>query len=140
MEENLLKRFQWAGKLKSNKEGQVLVDTFLCGVGWYKLIYDMLVEIEQLYRSKNRSVDMYIWYVKEKYGVMETNVIKAIPDVYEITLKYEALSEKVCEKCGDEGRMREDEKNSWLKVRCDKCYEEEENVKKSFKKYKTDIE
>lgn len=33
----------------------------------------------------------------------------------------EFLSSKVCEKCGQPGKMRE---GGWLKVRCDNCYEE----------------
>lgn len=101
---------------------------FSCGDGWFQLIYDLSVIIEDYARrQKDEGVEMdclpLVMQVKEKFGELRF-YIDFIPD--ELDDLVEAACEKsatVCEVCGaDEAKLYND---SWLKTRCADCYSNE---------------
>ena len=76
---------------------------FECGDGWFQLIWDLSLDLEQI--AKEEEVDLYVSQVKSKYGTLryymgaETERMSAVID------KYEELSAHICELCGKSGRL-----------------------------------
>lgn len=90
-----------------------------CDDGWYQLIYDCLEEIEQLYKSKNADIsELRFYQIKEKYARLMIYMGNYIDGVMDILSKYEDLSAKTCEVCGESGSIRI--KGYWIKSLCDK--------------------
>ena len=114
LEEQLLQRFPWLKEKDSNS----MVACFV-GVGWFTLLSDMFLEIENHYSSLNEPLDT-IDFVKiyEKFGGLRVFMFEYPHGIGEIIRKYEDLSFRVCEICGDIGELRDGE---WNYVVCDNC-------------------
>jgi hypothetical protein len=86
-----------------------------CGRGWYNLI-DKLCEELDVYP------DIEAAQVKEKFGGLRFYIGPVSKDhfdkVYEIIAKYETLSMKTCEICGEKGSRKGD---GWVRTMCDPC-------------------
>lgn len=121
LENQLLDKYPWFKYKNNSKEHPKPIIKCYCGDGWYRLIDEMLEEIESLYRQKQWTLNsIHIYEVYQKYGTLQLFMNTDIPEeVYTIAEKYESLSESVCEVCGVNGSMRE--LNDWLKVLCDDC-------------------
>ena len=80
------------------------------GEGWYQLVKDCIVELVAI------GWDKEICQIKEKFGGLRfyTNILPE--GGHEIISKYENLSYKTCEKCGEPGVIR---KGGWIATLCD---------------------
>jgi len=105
---------------------------FDCGDGWYDIIDKLCEKIQkhcdelQSKRFGKRGVsldDMQVeaTQVKEKWGTLCFYVSGADDTVYDMIDEAEKESSYTCEDCGEVGKLRE---GGWVKVQCDKCYEE----------------
>lgn len=94
---------------------------FLCGAGWYPLIFEMLDEIQAVIDKEGIS-DFEVLEIKEKYGGLRVYVTHFIDEVADIIDAYEKKSLHVCELCGMKGRARWIK--GWLTTVCDACYTE----------------
>lgn len=114
LEEQLLQRFPWLKKKDSNS----MVACFV-GVGWFTLLSDMFLEIENHYSSLNEPLDTIDFVeIYEKFGGLQVFMFECPPGIGEIIGKYEDLSFRVCETCGDIEELRDGE---WNYVVCDNC-------------------
>ena len=108
--EDLVTRFPWA-----EGRGQEY------GSGWIDLIFRFCEEVEERYSLDNKMVDFTIFAIKEKNAELRIQFEKVgSVDLCDLERKYEELSTKTCETCGDAGVMRE--VNGWLSIACDACY------------------
>ncbi len=117
---------EWCPKLY--KEGMI----FECGLGWYGLLHDLSMKIEKILEKEaensklhegeeNEYVEMFAIQVKEKYGTLRFYMSAQTEEMEPLIHSAEVLSSQTCEFCGEPGKMHG---THWLKVRCDKCYEE----------------
>lgn len=92
-----------------------------CGDGWRELIYNMLLDIDDYFKSRWRQNTFTIHQIKEKWGVMRVYYTTENMDDFEaidkIVSRYEEGSKTVCELCGKYGTMRK----GYPRVRCDEC-------------------
>ena len=86
------------------------------GEGWYQLMHDLLEELLKTDWDKD------IHQVKEKFGGLRFYIGSGSEEVYDIISKYEALSYKTCETCGETGELRRN--LGWWRTLCDKHHEE----------------
>ena len=107
--EDLVTRFPWA-----KGRGQEY------GNGWTDLIFRFCEEVEECYNLANKMIDFAIFAIKEKNAELRIQFDKigsvALDD---LERKYEELSTKTCETCGEVGVTRE--VHGWLSVACDAC-------------------
>lgn len=94
---------------------------FMCGQGWYPLIYETLDKIEEIALRDN--LDIEVTEVKEKFGGLRIYLGNYTDEIDKIVLNAEEQSFYICELCGEPGKLRE--VNHWLMTRCDKCLERE---------------
>ena len=83
----------------------------MVGKGWSKIL-------DRLYDVKPRSV--YVMQVKEKFGGLRFYVGTASEEFYDAIRSAEQESYKICEICGEPGKLRED--LGWILTLCDKHY------------------
>lgn len=83
---------------------------FEIGPGWYKLVKDL---IEELIAA---GWDKQVCQVKEKFGSLRFYINSASDECFKIISKYEELSTKTCEECGEPGQLRQ---GGWLATLCD---------------------
>lgn len=90
------------------------IDWTLCvGPGWRPLVARAVAAIE--------AAGYQVEQVKEKFGTLRIYYMgTGVPEVDEA----ERESGRVCEVCGEPGRMRK--RNHWLMTRCDECFEKGE--------------
>lgn len=86
-------------------------DYFQVKEGWYDLIKSLIDELMVL------GWDRRIHQVKEKFGGLRFYVETIPQGGEEIITKYESLSYKICEKCGEEGQLRGGN-GQWLRTLC----------------------
>ena len=89
--------------------------------GWFGLIHDLLEEL--LVTDWDKDVHQ----VKEKFGGLRFYVGGASEEIHKIIRKYEELSYKTCEVCGEHGELRKDcgwHGGLWYVTMCDKHYDE----------------
>lgn len=95
-----------------------------CMEGWFPLIYEMISELNPYYEFE----DAEIVEIKEKFGGMRIWIHPYLDNGSgKILFKYEEKSYKICEMCGEEGRVRKD--LDWKMTLCDLHYEEKINEK-----------
>jgi len=98
--------------------------------GWYDLLNELCGKIAAVYRDSGAPLDIIVDEVKEKYGGMrfeyyfdtqnQTELTKSVHKaINDLALRYENLSETVCERCGKPGRLREE--LPWILTLCDEC-------------------
>lgn len=90
-----------------------------CGDGWFTLIWNMCMEIDDLYFDADREVDVKILQVKEKWAELRVYHDSWDEAVNNIVDKYCDASEYTCELCGEIGRGIS--KYSYGMVRCEEC-------------------
>ena len=124
LEQQLMDQFPWF-EAKNMFTDEALGFTLPCECddGWYQLIYNCLEEIEQLYKSKNADIsELRFYQIKEKYARLMIYLGSYIDGVMDILSKYEDLSAKTCEVCGNPGDIRI--KGYWIKSLCEKHRDE----------------
>jgi hypothetical protein len=87
-----------------------------CGDGWLQLLHDCIAELIAA------DWDKHILQIKEKFGGLRFYIGSGSEEIYEIISKYETLSYKTCEVCGETGELRND--IGWYRTLCDKHYNE----------------
>jgi hypothetical protein len=98
--------------------------SFSIGPGWYSLVANLINELIET------GWDKEIHQVKEKFGGLRFYIGYGDDKIYKIISKYESLSYKTCEDCGEEGEGRGD--LGWVQTLCDKHYQEELNGRKKI--------
>lgn len=94
------------------------------GDGWYRIIEEICSKIEGI----GAGDQVEFLQIKQKFGVLRIYFTflgdddKVYSKVSSIISDGEKISGKVCESCGDWGTERTP--SGWIKVLCDKCYEE----------------
>ncbi len=86
-----------------------------CGDGWYHLIDKLCSHIVELDPEKK----CYAIQVKEKFGTLRFYVGNASNEIHDAIEEAERKSSIVCERCGGEGKTRND--RGWLRTLCEKC-------------------
>ncbi|MEC1304291.1 hypothetical protein [Lysinibacillus capsici] len=120
LEEQLLQRFPWLEQsdLDNGKEQMDIVPCFV-GVGWFNLLSNMFLEIENLYNSLNEPLEKISFYeIKEKQGLLRVYMKNGVTGLQEILNKYEILSGQVCEICSEIGELQD---GAWTVVVCKDC-------------------
>lgn len=87
-----------------------------CGDGWYDLIDVMC--------SRLLEYDIQFNQIKEKFGGLRVYTIGNSLQAQGVVDMTEAMSFKICEKCGDSGRARN---SGWIATMCDQCYNKTQN-------------
>jgi hypothetical protein len=102
---------------------------FEIGKGWYSLIYDLSWNIT-LHNDYNEghSPTVQAIQVKEKLGKLKFYVEPYDEEVQKWITETENKSEKICEVCGKEGKLRGDElinekRDGWYRTRCEEHIE-----------------
>ena len=117
-EKNTKKLFDKYSSLFKNKEDithSLMCFGFECDDGWYKMIYLLLQDLQELKLNDN----FYITQIKQKFGGLRVYTSYTNDDIDLIIQGYGDLSYKICECCGEEGVLRKD--LSWIQVLCDTC-------------------
>lgn len=96
-----------------------------CDKGWDKLLNSMLTEMKEV--SKDNKLQFEISQIKEKYGKLRCYTVSYSPEINTIIEKYEALSARICEQCGNPGTIQE-LPGKWLKTLCEDCYGQRQNA------------
>jgi hypothetical protein len=94
-------------------KGPILTAEYLTvSEGWYDIIKSLIDELMAL------GWDRRVHQVKEKFGGLRFHVENIPEGGEEIIRKYESLSYKICEKCGNEGQLRGGN-GQWLRTLCE---------------------
>lgn len=104
---------------------------FECGIGWCDILRDLSIKIQSHMKCcpdymGEDPLQFYVTQVKEKYGTLRFYCENACEHMDVYIDEAEERSGKTCEECGDTGTLRGD---SWLKIRCDRCFNEEERLR-----------
>lgn len=99
---------------------------FECDSGWYQTIYDLCQSIMTHCNTTGDRVPV-AEQVKEKFGGLRFYVDRASEELHNIINRFEDLSYKVCETCGEPGHRRLD--LSWIHTLCDHHYEIRKGLK-----------
>ena len=94
---------------------------FMCEKGWHQLIFDTLDKIEEI--VVRDELDIQVTEVKEKFGGLRIYLDGYTDEIDSFVQAAEKQSFKICEICGEPGKLREI--NGWLMTRCDKCLAKE---------------
>jgi len=87
--------------------------------GWFSVVDRALARLETIAGREVAAGQepFLVSRVYEKVGTLRVDTTSSRPDVEAIVLAAENESEKVCEKCGQPGALRDD--REWLAVLCD---------------------
>jgi len=97
---------------------------FECGNGWHDLI-DLLCANIQNHIKYGRDVPTFIaMQVKEKFGTLRFYGDGGDEYISGLIRMAESMSGRICELCGNKGKVIED--NGWITTRCNTCYRVEE--------------
>jgi hypothetical protein len=87
-----------------------------CDKGWHPLIIELIEKITPL----TENMDIQVTQIKEKFGGLSFYINHGTDEIFNIIQKYEEMSYKVCEVCGNHGKYRR--KLSWKRTLCFKHY------------------
>ena len=87
-----------------------------CDEGWLQLIADCIADLIAV------GWDKQITQIKEKFGGLRFYINSGSEEIHNIISKYETLSYKTCETCGEAGELRRD--LGWWRTLCDKHHNE----------------
>ena len=96
--------YNWKGVNNTNPY------VFGVGEGWFQLLKNLIDELISL------GWDRHMLQSKEKFGGLNFYAKNSTSEMQDVILKYERLSYKTCEECGEEGSVR---KGNWIKTLCD---------------------
>lgn len=96
---------------------------FECGTGWFQLIWDLSVRLEQMIEGLGPfspdEVAPRASQVKEKFGTLRFYMTHSTDEMEAAIDEAERLSEVTCEDCGQSGHLRT--LGGWLSTLCDPC-------------------
>lgn len=97
----------WGFTGKPTTKQQILA---CVGPGWHNLVSNLIDELFKLGWDGN------VFQIKEKFGGLRFYIGKGNDAIWKAIHNSEALSYRICEKCGESGKLRTD---GWMKVLCD---------------------
>jgi hypothetical protein len=92
---------------------------FECCDGWFNLIDSLC---KTIYDDRGSGSNVIVNQVKEKFGGLRFYYTGGDDFVSGAVMLAEAMSQHICEECGDKGSINYDA--DWLRCRCDKHKEE----------------
>lgn len=92
---------------------------FMCGEGWYPIIFKALDKIQEVVDREN--LDIEITEVKEKWGGLRIYASGTTDEIDIAIEQAEEQSIETCEVCGKDGKLIK--VNGWWKTRCNDCIE-----------------
>jgi|SRR3982751_3212382 len=121
LQENLFSEFPLLFQRNADIRSSAMGWGFECGDGWYHLIRDVAEDLYPLVEKYREVVDEdgcypVVTQVKEKYGTLRFYMSTATDEMHDIIDKYEELSVKTCEVCGNPGSI--DHTKGWLSATC----------------------
>lgn len=95
------------------------VESVAVGAGWTELVWDLFGKLDSL--SKQRVAEghppLRLSVVKEKYGALRVDLRDGfVPEAEDLIDEAEAVSETICEVCGQPGRLCTELR--WMKALC----------------------
>ena len=102
-------------------ENNLMAFGFMCGLGWYPLIYETLDAIQSVVDRDN--LDIEVAEIKEKYGELRIYMSSYVPEIEEIINEATRKSLEICEICGESGERID--RSGWLMTRCEECLKKE---------------
>jgi hypothetical protein len=93
---------------------------FECDDGWFDLLETLFIEIEA-YCSQTEQVYPKAAQIKEKFGLLRIYLDGADSTVNRMTWLTEHMSGRICEQCGNKGKLRRIK--SWSGTVCPPCFE-----------------
>jgi len=112
----------FARRNESPKE-TALAFGFECGDGWYDIISTLCDVIQNQIKYTPDIPEVVALQVKEKYGTLRFYIYGGNAYTDGMIAMAESMSGKICELCGNKGKIIDD---GWLKTRCNTCYPDEE--------------
>lgn len=100
-----------------------------CGDGWFAVLAELATKLEaHINRSGDRAENFYAVQVKEKFGGLRfyTSTFTKLSE--RLIRKAESECYKICETCGQPGKLRDD---GWWRTLCDKHEDERRKEMKS---------
>jgi hypothetical protein len=94
-----------------------------CGEGWFVLVDELCKSINSYEKSvkcpnyQSVSFDQ----IKEKFGTLRVYFSGGDAYIEGLVAMAEQFSGRVCEKCGNQGKIRG---TGWIRTLCDDCHEE----------------
>lgn len=131
---------------KHEYKGKPVPFWFECGDGWYTLVDTLCSSIQFAVENEKKRLDLKkedgetvtdenyeaasvtIAQVKEKFGGLRFYVYGGDEYVRGMIRLAEAMSYKICEKCGNPGKLNND---GWSRVLCDNCNAADEDRRMS---------
>lgn len=104
-------------------ENNLMVFGFMCGPGWYPLIYELLDKLQDI--VDEQKLDIEVVEIKEKYGGLRVYLSSYTDEIEALTEEYKERSYTICENCGDPGSLRVI--RGWYQTLCDECAEKRIN-------------
>ena len=101
---------------------------FACDSGWNELIKNLIEDLIAL------GWDKQTCQVKEKFGGLRFYINSGSNEIHDRIAKAENDSYNICEKCGEEGKLRND--IGWYLTLCENHYNEK---KESYGKRNTNV-
>ncbi len=94
---------------------------FECRDGWEPILRKACSKLEPLIQARFKQHPKDSWpcasQIKEKYGTLRFYLSTGTDEMFAITDEAERLSERTCEECGAEGKLRG---RGWYYTACDK--------------------
>jgi len=114
LENKLFNEFPNLYKIDDTLQRNLMKFGFMCGDGWFKIIYNLSKKLSNL----NLPDDFEVFEVKEKFGGLRYYVNDGNEEVYKLISEAEEKSYTTCEVCGKIGKIRN---SGWVKTLCDEC-------------------
>jgi hypothetical protein len=84
--------------------------------GWNKLVEELCEKIAKIDKNK----EVRVQQIKEKFASLRFYINSGTDKIYKLIAKYEKISSKTCEICGNEGHIRTLKDHRWYKTLCDR--------------------
>jgi hypothetical protein len=95
---------------------------FEIGNGWYDLV-------DELFEKLSKFDGVVLAQVKEKFGVLTVYVDNGSEEVWDLLHEYSNKSSKICETCGNPGKIKG---GGWLRAVCPECEKKFEEGKRPW--------
>jgi hypothetical protein len=116
LDEQLFNDFEFFHPERSMRSG-LMCFGFECGDGWYELIRELCEELKEMIPDAYEGEEEFeVVQVKEKFGGLRFYTNWATEEMYEKIEEAEGKSFKICEDCGQPGRVRA---GGWIRTLCD---------------------
>lgn len=98
-----------------------------CDDGWYDLIDELCAIIQNWNNNKSEIDQITVIQIKEKFGTLRFYYDGGDNFIDGSVSFAERISSKICETCGNSGKLRHD---SWMVTLCDNHYDERQKRKR----------